>query len=175
VLELSLRVTNTGSTPLANVAAHVCLSHDYGDHAETYADPGHERSLVVIGGKPVCLTAIQTRKRAHYRVRGGRPIRMLTDGPFKEFWGPLAPETVDLPLIAGASASGRFLVGLAWGDAVEVLQNGDAGNRCLHVNPAFGDLAPGGSREVRGRVYFLRNDVAALVRRFREDRAEGRF
>ena len=41
--------------------------------------------------------------------------------------------------------------------------------RCLHSDFRLGGLAPGETLEIRGKIYLVKNDEAALLERYRKD------
>ncbi len=69
-------------------------------------------------------------------------------------------------LIGCFSADDRLLFATAWQPYQELFQ-GVA--RCLHSDFRLGGLGPGERREVRGKIYLMRNDVPALLRRYARD------
>ena len=40
---------------------------------------------------------------------------------------------------------------------------------CLHSDPHLGGLAPGETKRVRSKLYLMKNDVKALLKRYRRD------
>ena len=42
-------------------------------------------------------------------------------------------------------------------------------NHCLHSDFRIGGLPPGETKIIRGKIYFVPNDVAALLDRFAKD------
>ncbi len=79
---------------------------------------------------------------------------------------PLSPLTLDNGLIGAFSADERWLFATAWEPYQELFQ-GVA--RCLHSDLRLGGLNPGETRQVRGKIYLMTNDVAALRARYVRD------
>ena len=40
---------------------------------------------------------------------------------------------------------------------------------CLHADPHVGGLAPGETKRIRGKLYLIKNDVKALLKRYERD------
>ena len=79
---------------------------------------------------------------------------------------PLSPLVPDNGLIGAFSADGKWIFATAWEPYQELFQ-GVA--RCLHSDFRLGGLAPGGRREIRGKIYLVPNDVPALLKRYARD------
>ncbi|MBI3987776.1 MAG: hypothetical protein HY343_12695, partial [Lentisphaerae bacterium] len=62
------------------------------------------------------------------------------------------------------SADGRWCVGTVWEGACEIFQNGD-GNSCIHSVPSVGDLQPGETQTVTGRLVFVEGGPEAALKR----------
>lgn len=84
---------------------------------------------------------------------------------------PLSPLTPSNGLIGCFSGDEKMIFATAWEPYQELFQ-GVA--RCLHADFRLGGLAPGERKEVRGKIYLVANDVAALVQRYQEDFPEQR-
>ncbi|HEV7868463.1 MAG TPA: hypothetical protein VGO90_12330 [Chthoniobacteraceae bacterium] len=74
-------------------------------------------------------------------------------------------------LIGCFSADETQIFATAWEPYQELFQ-GVA--RCLHSDFRLGGLSPGGTREVRGKIYLVSNDVPALLARYSRDFPEHR-
>ncbi|MBN8248437.1 MAG: hypothetical protein J0L84_13475 [Verrucomicrobia bacterium] len=79
---------------------------------------------------------------------------------------PLSPLVPSNGLIGAFSADERWIFATAWEPYQELFQ-GVA--RCLHSDFRLGGLAPAETREIRGTVYLVPNDVPALLARYRRD------
>ena len=79
---------------------------------------------------------------------------------------PLNPLVPSSGLIGCFSADDKFIWATAWEPYQELFQ-GVA--RCLHSDLRIGGLAPGETKTIRGKMYLVPNDVAALVRRYEAD------
>jgi len=74
-------------------------------------------------------------------------------------------------LIGCFSADEKLIFATAWEPYQELFQ-GVA--RCLHADFRLGGLAPGETKKVRGKMYFVPADAAALLRRYTADFPEHR-
>jgi hypothetical protein len=79
---------------------------------------------------------------------------------------PLNPRVPSHGLIGCFSADESWLFATAWEPYQELFQ-GVA--RCLHADFRLGGLGPGETKQIRGKIYLLPNDVSALWKRYAED------
>ena len=79
---------------------------------------------------------------------------------------PISPEQPVNGLIGSFSADGRYLVAMAWDRTQELFQGVIV---CLHNDPRVGGLKPGETKELHGKIYLMKNDPAALLKRYRRD------
>ncbi|HLJ54162.1 MAG TPA: hypothetical protein VKT77_03930 [Chthonomonadaceae bacterium] len=79
---------------------------------------------------------------------------------------PLSPNVPSCGLIGCFSADDKTIFATAWEPYQELFQ-GVA--RCLHSDFRLGGLEPGETKTIRGKIYLVRNDVPALLRRYRRD------
>ncbi len=84
---------------------------------------------------------------------------------------PLSPEQPANGLIGCFSRDHRYLLATAWDNTQELFQGVIV---CIHNDPRIGGLKPGETKTLRGKVYFLPNDPAALLERYRRDFGEQR-
>jgi hypothetical protein len=79
------------------------------------------------------------------------------------------PISLDQPangLIGCFSADNRYLLAMAWDHTQELFQGVIV---CIHSDPHVGGLAPGQTKRLHGKVYFLKNDPDALRKRYQRD------
>jgi hypothetical protein len=79
------------------------------------------------------------------------------------------PLSADVPvnaLIGCFSADNQYLFANAWNHTQELFQGVIV---CLHNDPRIGGLRPGESRKLHGKIYLLKNDPAALLKRYQKD------
>ena len=79
------------------------------------------------------------------------------------------PISLDQPvngIIGCVSADDRYLLAMAWDQTQELFQGVIV---CLHNDPRVGGLKPGEMKKLHGKVYFLRNDPQALLKRYKRD------
>ena len=123
-----------------------------------------ERSFIFTAGG--LKTLDRTRRTEEAIYRGGQvyvPAGVSTNDVNPR---PLSPEIPVNNLIGCYSADGRWLLATAWDQTQELFQGVIV---CLHADPRLGGLQPGERKQLRGKVYFLPNDPAALLARYRRD------
>ena len=79
---------------------------------------------------------------------------------------PLSPLVPSNGLIGCTSQDGKWLFGMAFEPYQELFQ-GVA--RCLHSDFRIGEVKPGETKKVRGKIYLMRNDVETLLKRYAND------
>jgi len=79
---------------------------------------------------------------------------------------PLNPLAPKLGLIGCVSADEKQILAIAWEPYQELFQGVI---RCIHSDFRVGGLKPGETKKIRGRLYIVPNDMAALLERYRED------
>jgi hypothetical protein len=79
---------------------------------------------------------------------------------------PLNPRSPSNGLIGCFSAVNKMIFATAWEPYQELFQGVIT---CLHSDFRIGGLKPGETKRIRGKIYFLRNDVPELLRRFERD------
>jgi hypothetical protein len=84
-------------------------------------------------------------------------------------WWVNAKEEFDLPLVALASKDGAKTLALGFETANWASSNAGDPRACFHLFPWIGDLAPGESRSVRGRLYLIAGSPDAARERFLKD------
>ncbi len=79
---------------------------------------------------------------------------------------PLSPLVPDNGLIGAFSGDEKLIFATAWEPYQELFQGVI---RCLHSDFRLGGLNPGETRQIRGKIYLVTNDVPALLRRYARD------
>ena len=79
---------------------------------------------------------------------------------------PISPDQPVNGLIGCVSADNRYLLAMAWDQTQELFQGVIV---CLHNDPRVGGLKPGEIKKLHGKVYLLRNDPPALLKRYKRD------
>jgi hypothetical protein len=69
-------------------------------------------------------------------------------------------------LIGCFSADGKSLLAMAWDNTQELFQGVIV---CIHDDPRIGGLQPGERKKLRGKVYIMSSDPAALLKRYEKD------
>lgn len=79
---------------------------------------------------------------------------------------PLNPHVPSNGLIGCFSKDDRWILATAWQPYHELFQGVIT---CLHSDFRIGGLKPGETKTIRGKIYIVRNDVKALIKRYRKD------
>jgi len=79
---------------------------------------------------------------------------------------PISPDLPVNGLIGCFSADNKYLVAMAWDRTQELFQGVIV---CIHNDPRVGGLKPGETKKLRGKVYFMKNDPLALLKRYQRD------
>jgi hypothetical protein len=79
---------------------------------------------------------------------------------------PISPDQPVNGLIGCFSQDDEHLLAMAWDQTQELFQGVIV---CLHNDPRVGGLKAGETKRLRGKVYFLKNDPAELLKRYRRD------
>lgn len=79
---------------------------------------------------------------------------------------PLNPHVPDNGLIGCFSADSKWIMATAWEPYQELFQGVIT---CLHSDFRIGGLKPGESKKIRGKIYIIKQDQAALLARYRKD------
>ena len=108
----------------------------------------------------------QTRRTEEAVYRGGqvyvpKGINLADVNP-----RPLCGDSPMNGLIGCFSADDKWLLATASDNTHELFEGIFV---CLHSDPHLGGLAPGETKRVRSRLYLMKNDVKALLKRYRRD------
>lgn len=108
----------------------------------------------------------QTRRTEEAVYRGGqvyvpKGINLADVNP-----RPLCGDSPINGLIGCFSADDKWLLATASDNTHELFEGIFV---CLHSDPHLGGLAPGETKRVRSRLYLMKNDVKALLKRYRRD------
>ena len=79
---------------------------------------------------------------------------------------PLSPNVLDNGLIGCCSADDSMILATAWEPYQELFQGVI---RCIHSDFRIGGLNAGETKTIRGKLYIVRNDIDALLKRYRKD------
>jgi hypothetical protein len=80
---------------------------------------------------------------------------------------PLNDDNAVGGLIVRESTDGKWACGIAWEDFLS--SQGHNPWECMHLSIRIGDLKPGESKTIRGRIYLLRGDKSDVLKRYYED------
>ncbi len=108
----------------------------------------------------------KTRRTEEARYRGGQ-VYVPAVVPLQDVNPrPISPDRPVNGLIGCVSSDGKWMLAMAWDHTEELFQGVII---CLHNDPRVGGLGPGETKELRGKIYLLRNDAQELLRRYRKD------
>jgi len=122
------------------------------------------KSFIFLDGKPVHMPTPHWATKARYvpgQVWCPANVPRTDVNP-----RPLSPDVPSNGLIGCESSDGKWIFAIAWEPYQELFQ-GVA--RCLHSDFRLGGLAPGETKQIRGRIYVVPSDMAALERRYLHD------
>jgi hypothetical protein len=127
------------------------------------------KCFVFLDGKLARMPTPQWAKSARYtpgQVWGAPGVPRSDLNP-----RPLSPLTTSNGLIGCFSGDEQRIFATAWEPYQELFQ-GVA--HCLHADFRLGGLEAGESKEIRGKIYLVANDVPALLQRYEKDFPEHR-
>jgi hypothetical protein len=149
---------NPGQVPGTNPSLPLPLNRNF-------ADPWRRNSFYLSAGG---LTPLDSRA-IHFNARLRGAVDQAAEGGrfvFSSKW-PTSDENATAGLLVRESEDGRWVTGIAWEDFLSV--QGHNPWSCLHACVRVGPLPPGGSREIRGRLYLFAGTKAQCVDRFRRE------
>ena len=79
---------------------------------------------------------------------------------------PISPDRPVNGLIGCFSPDNRLMLAMAWDRTQELFQGVIV---CIHNDPRVGGLNPNETKNLRGKVYLVKNDPDALLKRYRRD------
>lgn len=111
-------------------------------------------------------TLDKTRRTEEALYRGGQvyvPMGINLDDVNPR---PLCHDSPTNGLIGCFSADNKYLLATAFDSTHELFEGVYV---CLHSDPHIGGLKAGERRRIRGKIYFMKNDPAALLKRYQRD------
>ena len=106
-------------------------------------------------------------KYVHVAERGWVPFpdaAQMADGigPYRLGWRG-GPAVADLPFMVTVSGKAERLLAMTWyDDTYSIVSN--PGHPCIHTDPAFPDIEPGGRYSIRGELFFFEGTLADFGR-----------
>jgi hypothetical protein len=85
---------------------------------------------------------------------------------------PLCKDSPTNGLIGCFSADDKYILATAFDQTHELFEGFYV---CLHSDPHVGGLKPGETRKIHGKIYFVKNDVPALLKRYERDFRPGKL
>jgi len=150
--------------------ADMCLMFKY---APRYADKHGERCILhtVKGLVPANKWARNVRKDAwspvvqSYQVEGVNAPYPYGVVQGLALWSA-SPEPVQSGCIMMARDDGKWHIGLGWDLVASVAHNPDDNHHCMHSDPWFGTVPPGGTVTRRGVILFIEGSAEDLLRHY---------
>lgn len=162
-LVFEFKLTNQGSEPVdLNWFQPACIRVDRftGSNQSNYI----ERSFIFT--ERGLTTLAQTKRTEDALYRGGQ-VYVPQGIPLADVNPrPLSGDQPANGLIGCFSADGQWLMATAWDRTHELFEGVYV---CLHADPHVGGLGPGESKKVHGRLYLMKNDAVALLKRYKRD------
>jgi hypothetical protein len=164
-VEFELRLQNTSAETFHDVTADGgCLTH----RSERFFDDHYTNSFIITkrGLTSLDQTDRSMKIRAKYFFHPAW-FESPTTKAYEFFWGRSETRPAEA-LIVSRAGQGSGAVGIAWDHCMGLRQNSDAGHRCMHSSPYFGDLRPGATITRRG-VLFWGDTVEKIVEEFKRE------
>jgi hypothetical protein len=113
------------------------------------------------------LTPLAQTKRTEEAVYRGGQVYVPKGIPLADVNPrPLCGDSPVNGLIGCFSADDQWLMATAWDKTHELFEGVYV---CLHADPHVGGLKPGETKKVHGKLYLMKNDVKALLKRYARD------
>jgi hypothetical protein len=165
-VEVTMKITNGGKIPLPSVKPLYCVQYRHLAGFPQWVD-NFKHVHVPRGGKLVALADVPTRDPAT-KIKGGSVVGAEpSEHAFAEKNGGLVEPGVDAALAAVASLDGKRKLLVAWSPGRSFLSN--ANIPCLHGDPFYGAIAPGGSAEAKGVFLFTEGPLEEAAAKLRAE------
>lgn len=109
-------------------------------------------------------------KYVHLPCAGWVPLQEARRAPelgrYRQGFRGTGPKVADLPVLATLSTSGDRLLAMTWYEATLSLGSNPQ-HPCMHADPGFPDLAPGGRETIRGELIFFEGSLTQFEAWFR--------
>ena len=159
-VDFTIKIRNLTGKPFTGVASNTCFQ---GWHSPYFDDSEQVRTLVYTDEGPTCALLMAGFSKGEPLHRGWSVA--LPGEP-----APRGGSRVRLPIMATVSNDGQWIIAQAYAEATSVA--GNAHYSCLHVRPKWPDIPAGETRELTGKLYFLRGGPQELLARWKRDFAK---
>ncbi len=170
-LLLSYTIKNNSTKLLKRVLLHPCLPTTRAKSffpqkkkSEPYYTDLYRRVFLWSNGRPFPMSENEYGDReAHlaFMKKGETPVQWA--------WWKNSKKTFDIPLIAVTSKDGQYVIAYCFEKALWASCNTGDERACVHLFPYFGQLRPGESSTVKGRLYILRGSLESVFKRYMRD------
>jgi len=166
VIDITLTLTNLENQPLKEVMVDLCLM---GVRAGHFYDPDYTRTFVIThkGLSPVA-EFIASPERPVFRKAGRTSDSMHFFGPPNTFW-IITPEELARNIVMTQSVDRKWTVGFGWEDLSMAACNSELAHGCIHADPYLGDINPGQSVTMAGKIYITPQSPEKLLDRFESE------
>ncbi|MFA5865061.1 MAG: hypothetical protein WC975_10300 [Phycisphaerae bacterium] len=163
VIDIKLTLTNLENQPWKEVMVDICLMDVRAPH---FYDPDYTRTFVVThkGLSPVA-EFLASPQRPVFRKAGRTGDSMHFFGPPNTNW-IIMPEQVVQNIVITQSVDRKWTVGFGWEELSMVACNSDLAHGCIHADPHLGDIDPGRSVTVAGKIYITAQSPEKVLDRF---------
>ncbi len=162
-------IKNLSSNTWPYSAGTVCMrSHD----APLFFDPTIERTYLRAEGRWIALQdVVQHPGNLWFLPPGKEPCNLMHPLIENGNWSVVDSVQPDEAIMAIRSRDGRWVLAQAWHEARYMISN-TGPNRmyaCTDVCPFLGDIAPGQTVQISGKIYIFRGDLDDLARQYKAD------
>jgi hypothetical protein len=127
-------------------------------------DDYHRRCFIVT--ERGLTTLDKTRRTEEALYRGGQ-VYVPADIDLNDVNPrPISSDQPVTGLIGCLSSDDRHLLAMAWEKTQELFQGVIV---CIHNDPRVGGLKPGETKKLHGKIYLLKNNPGALLKRYQRD------
>jgi hypothetical protein len=171
-LDMRVTIRIQGTRTLEDLSGTMCL--DIRRNTLMY-DPSMKRTFVEVGGGPVPMSQTDVAGSLGgvmptYFLKGTPPERRWISEGARAYGWSISKTEIDSPLVAVTSQDGAWTTGEWFWPCSRVTGNYKKPyHGCIHSEPAFGTLAPGGSATVVGRLYLMRGSLGTVWSRMAAD------
>jgi hypothetical protein len=160
-LQLELTVTNGSSQRWLDCWAEVCLRLA---PSASFADTNRGRTYGRVDGTWMALKdqPLATPDPCH-NVYRPTPEVEFAERCIRDWWCDDLRVQLDHPLIAVANREDTAVVGIVFQPCAKYCNNLHAHMACIHSDPLLGDIAPGASHTVRGKVIYFAGSTARFI------------
>ncbi len=168
-LRIDWTIKNLSSKTWFYSAGTVCMrSHE----APLFFDPTLERTYLHAEDRWIALQdVVRNPGNLWFLPPGKEPCNLMRPLIEKGNWSVVDSIQPDEAIMAILSSDGRWVLAQAWHEARYMISNTglDRMYACTDVSPFLGDIAPGQTVRIRGKIYIFRGGLDDLVIQYKAD------